>query len=99
MPGGWGGPCVPAHEPYFYLFCHLADTVSPSSFRTHAQPHYSNQCEPARARARVVDLSSWFDEVITLGWPVALGFRSLSHQFPAPNYQRNTSGSLIIPAR
>lgn len=68
MPGGWGDPCVPAHEPYFYLVCHLAETLGHTTGnqtpRTHMKPH----SEPAPARARVVDLSC------RITWGVAFRF-------------------------
>ena len=59
MPGGWGVPCAPAHEPYIFTFGHLAETVTPRTHtqtpRTHGKPIDT----PAPAPARVVDLPSW----------------------------------------
>ena len=59
MPGGWGGPCVPAHGPNIFTLGHLTETVTPRTHtqtpRTHAKPIST----PAPAPARVVDLPSW----------------------------------------
>jgi len=58
MPGGWGDPCVPAHEPYFYLVCQHRRYLNPANISQTPRTHTLNpKGEPAPARARVVDLS------------------------------------------
>ena len=82
MQGGWGDPCVPAHEPYFYLVCQHRRYPNPANIsqtpRTHGKPH----SEPAPARARVVDLSCRID------WGVA--FRSMGYIQSQPNQPAKT---------
>ena len=102
MQGYPGGPRARGLAKFFFnLSVIIPDSQSPSVFEHMANPVESLQSIRTHACAFVFCHLScqWFDKRITLRWPVALGFRSLSHQFPAPNYQRNTSRSLIIPAR
>ena len=88
MQGGWGVPCVPAHEPYFYLVCHHRRYLNPANIsqtpRTHGKPH----SEPAPARPRVIDLS-WR---LVGGWPFGLVNDSNLAAIPNPKPQGITAG-------
>ena len=88
MQGGWGVPCVPAHEPYFYLVCQHRRYLNPANIsqtpRTHTKPH----SEPAPARARVVDLS-WR---LVGGWPFGLRYTYNPHATSPANNQGITAG-------
>ena len=57
MQGGWGDPCVPAHEPYFYLVCLHHRYPNPANISQTPRTHMKPRNKPAPARARVVDLS------------------------------------------
>ena len=81
MPGGWGVPCVPAHEPYFYIVCHLAETLGHTT-GTQTPRTYLKPCEhpPAPAPVMLICHAGYY-----LGWPFGKGNIYNHHQTSPPN--------------
>lgn len=88
MQGGWGDPCVPAHEPYFYLVCLHHRYPNPANISQTPRTHGKPQSKPAPAHTRVSDLSWLF----TVGWPFGRGDIYNPNQTSPPKPQGITAG-------